>query len=210
MAAPDSIRRRFLAALSGADPASLSVSSQSTPNYMALAERVHNGDPAAEEEFDRLFRRKVFIMMLARTRDVEAARELAQDVLLAALRALQNGQVRQVERLGAFIHGTARNIVNNYLRTRARQPQTDALPPDLAAGENDGSCETSERIELVRREVEGLDSTDRDIFLKTLVEGFKPGEIARELGLSSEFVRKRKSRAIRKVIDRIRKKMSRK
>jgi DNA-directed RNA polymerase specialized sigma24 family protein len=40
--------------------------------------------------------------------------------------------------------------------------------------------------------------------MRTLVEGEKPGEIAQQLGLSSEVVRQRKSRAVKKVSEYIR------
>lgn len=48
-----------------------------------------------------------------------------------------------------------------------------------------------------------LDPTDRTILLRTLLEGLKPGEIARDLGVSSEVVRTRKSRALKKVIEHV-------
>ena len=38
----------------------------------------------------------------------------------------------------------------------------------------------------------------------TLVDGLKPGEIAAELGLTSEVVRTRKLRAIKKITDFVR------
>jgi len=43
----------------------------------------------------------------------------------------------------------------------------------------------------------------------TLVEGRKPGEIAAALGLTAEVVRMRKSRAVKKVADLVKKKMLR-
>ena len=44
-----------------------------------------------------------------------------------------------------------------------------------------------------------IESNDRAILLMTLVEGLKPGIIARRLGVSSEVVRTRKSRAIKRI-----------
>ena len=58
---------------------------------------------------------------------------------------------------------------------------------------------------LVRRALGILDPTDRRILLMTLVEGLKPGEIGVRLGLTSEVVRARKSRALKKTIDRVKK-----
>lgn len=175
----------------------------------ALTERIRKGDESAEEQFVQIFRERIFVMLLARTRDAESSRELTQEVLAAVLRALRNGRVQQPERLAAFVHGTAQNLVNNYLRGRAQRPQEVPLRPDLAVTTPCSGIEASERLSLVRQALERLDATDRRILLMTLVEGLKPGEIAQELGLKAELVRQRKSRAIKKVIERLRK-MSRK
>lgn len=174
-----------------------------------LAERIHNGDPVAEDELARLFRNKVLVMMLARTRDPEAARELTQDVLFAVLRALRDGQMHEADRLAAFVHGTARNLANNFLRARSQRPEMQALTPDLPLAQSADDFEHRERVSLVRRALERLDATDQKILLATLVEGLKPGEIASQLGLTSEVVRQRKSRAVRKVVELL-KKLSRK
>jgi RNA polymerase sigma factor (sigma-70 family) len=61
----------------------------------------------------------------------------------------------------------------------------------------------------VHQALERLGQEDRNILLMTLVEGCKPGEIAAKLGLSSEVVRTRKVRALKKVTDLIEKRLSR-
>ena len=86
----------------------------------SLAERVRGHEPSAEEELVRLFADRVSVLALARTRDRELARDLTQDVMLAVVLALRNGHLREAERLAAFVYGTARNVINNYLRTRSR------------------------------------------------------------------------------------------
>ena len=177
----------------------------STQEQVSLAERIRQGDSSAENEFVRLYGDRVFVMVLARTRDPEAARDLRQEVLMAVLRALRNGQVREAERLAAFVHGTARNLLSNYWRARALQPKEEALSSKLLLVEPGNEFETLERVNLVRQVLERLDSTDRKILLMTMVEGLKPGEIANRLNLTPEVVRQRKSRSIKKVIEHIRK-----
>ena len=65
---------------------------------------------------------RVRIMMVVRLRDAETARELTQDAMLAVWRGVRDGQLRNPERLAAFVHGVARNILNNYIRAHAGQP----------------------------------------------------------------------------------------
>ena len=185
---------------SGASRALLTPQQQSS-----LAERIRSREPSAEEELVRLFGDRVMFLVLARTRDREAARDVAQDVMLAVVRALRNGQLA-----GAGTTGGVR------LRHRAQfdqQPSAHPQPPAerrssrgaLHLASTPEPVETSERIALVRRALGALDPTDRKILLLTLVEGLKPGEIAARLGLTSEVVRTRKSRALKKTIERVKK-----
>jgi RNA polymerase sigma factor (sigma-70 family) len=167
-----------------------------------LAEGIRSREPSAEEELVRLFSDRVLFLALARTRDPDAARDLKQDVMLAVVRALRNGQLREAERLAAFVYGIARNLINNYLRARSRLRE-DPLDDALALPSPPEPIENSERGNLVRRALGALDATDRKILLLTLVEGLKPGEIALRLGLTSTVVRARKSRALKKTIERV-------
>jgi RNA polymerase sigma factor (sigma-70 family) len=168
-----------------------------------LAERIRSHQPAAEEELVRLFADRVSVLALARTRDRELARDLTQDVMLAVVLALRNGHLREAERLAAFVYGTARNVINNYLRTRSRAPRIDPLDVEVEAATTPDPVEESERADLVRRALAILDATDRQILRLTLTEGLKPGEIAARLGLTSEVIRTRKSRALKKTVERM-------
>jgi RNA polymerase sigma-70 factor (ECF subfamily) len=174
-----------------------------------LADRIRTGEPAAEDELVRLFSRRIAFLVRARTGNVEAVPDLTQDVMLAVVLALRRGQLREGERLAAFVYGTARNLINNYLRTRSRLPAEEPIDPDVHLANVLDPNENNERIALVRQALADLSSIDRTILLMTLVEGLKPGEIAGRLGMTSEVVRARKSRALKKTTDRV-KKLSRK
>src|SRR5262245_51512134 len=116
-----------------------------------LAERIPTGDPTAEDEFARLSRDKVFVVLLPRIHDPEAARELTQDVLLAALRALRDGRMHEADRLAAFVHGTARNLANNFLRARRQRPDSEPVTPELLLTQSAYGFGRRERLSLVRR-----------------------------------------------------------
>lgn len=87
-----------------------------------LVERIRQGDEVAETEFVRRFTQRIFVMSFVRTRDREAARDLVQEVLMAVIGALRKGQLQNPERLPAFVHGTARNLINNQLRSARQRP----------------------------------------------------------------------------------------
>src|SRR5262245_21068187 len=133
----------------------------------SLAERVGRGDTAAEETVVALFHERVRLMALSRTRVPEVAEEVAQDVLVAVITALRNGQLREGERLTAFVYGAARNYVNDYFRISARRPQPCPLEPEHAVVEGD-PLEASERQAVVRSALKTLKPADRQILLLTL------------------------------------------
>lgn len=184
-------------------------SATSAGELARLAERIRQGDASAETELVHEFTHRIFVMGVVRTRDREAARELVQDVLMAVIGALRKGQLKDPEKLAAFVHGTARNLINNQLRSESQRPPLEPLPEDLARASLVERLEDAERVRLVHQALERLGQEDRKILLMTLVQGHKPGEIATALGLTSEVVRTRKLRALKKVTDLIKKKMSR-
>ena len=174
---------------------------------LSLVDRIRQGDAVAEEEVVRLFSERIRLMALARTRNSDAARDLTQEVLMSVVSALRRGQLREAEKLGAFIHGTARNIINGYFRSRSQQPEHEPLSSEdvLCDVDHEREYELSQRIGFVRQALSRLDLTDRRILLMTLVDGLKPGEIGFALGLTSEVVRARKSRAVKRVVERVQK-----
>lgn len=170
-----------------------------------LAERVRNGEPSAEEELVHIFRDRIAFVVGMRTHGADVVQDLTQEILLAIVLALRDGHLREPERLVAFVYGTARNLINNYLRARSRLPKEDPIDEGRQMAQIQDPLEDTERNGLVRRALVSLDSTDRHILLLTLVNGLKSGEIAERLGLTSEVVRARKCRALKKMVERVKK-----
>ena len=164
-----------------------------------LAARIRAGDRLAEEEFCKTYQRGVLLLATARTRDREAARDLTQDILMAALKALRQGQLHDPEKLGAFVNGTARNLVNNYLRSKARWGESDLESVPEPSTDPVEDLESADWRRRISREVESFGPTDQQILLLTLVDGHSLLEVAKRLELSHDAVRARRSRMIRKI-----------
>jgi RNA polymerase sigma-70 factor, ECF subfamily len=169
------------------------------PIEQSLAARIRNGDSRAEEELVHTYRRAVLLIAAVRTRDPDCAKDLAQEVLLAVLKALRAGQIRDGERLSAFVQGTARNLINNYLRSRSRHPTVDIETVDPPSADPVESLEASERQRLMRQELAKYSVTDQKILMLSLVDGHPLSVVAERLNLSHDAVRARKSRLIRKI-----------
>jgi RNA polymerase sigma factor (sigma-70 family) len=163
-----------------------------------LAQRILAGDRSAEDELVSTYRRGVFVIAVARTRDREAAHDLTQEIFIAILKALRDGQLRESDKLAAFIQGTARNLINNYLRAKVRRAEVE-LDDEAYSSDPVEELESLERQRLVRRELQSFSITDQQILLLSLVDGHSLAEVAQRLNLSHDAVRARKSRAVRKI-----------
>ena len=168
----------------------------------ALAERIRFGDPGAEDELVSTYWRGVLLIATIRTRDRDLAHDLAQEILIAVLTALRKGQLRDPSKLPAFIQGTARNLINNYLCSRARRAECELNPDVVAAINPVETQELAERQRLVRQELASFSAIDQQILLLSLVDGHSLAEVAQRLNMSHEAVRARKSRAVKKIIKR--------
>ena len=164
-----------------------------------LVQRIRSGDPAAEEELVKNFRRGVLIIATVRTRDREAAQDLAQEVLIAVLKALRDGQLRESQKLAAFIQGTARNVINNYLRLRSRRPESDLESIEEPSTDPVEELESADRRRRIRQELENFSPVDQQILLLSLIDGHSLLEVAERCNMSHEAVRARRSRMIRKI-----------
>ena len=164
-----------------------------------LVGRIRSGDRLAEEELVVTYQRGIFAIAVARTRDREAARDLAQDVVIAVLKSLREGQLRESEKLVAFIQGTARNLINNFLRKRGNRPEVELAADELPAADAVEQLESAERRSLVQRELQSFTIADQQILLLSLVDGHSLAEIAQRLNMSHDAVRARKSRMLRKI-----------
>ncbi len=170
-----------------------------------LALRLQAGDAASEDELARLFYPHLLAMAASRLNDRETAREIAQEAVLGVLSALRTGRLREPERLPAFVVGTGRNLINNYLRQKVQRPEPvtlgfeeSAIPnPDPPVGED--TLEKEEQRDIVFDALRKLKQVDRRILYLTLAQGLKPQEIALEMGLKPETIRLRKSRALKRV-----------
>ena len=168
-----------------------------------LVARIRAGDPAAEARVVELFSTAIRTMARVRTRGAVDQQDVCQDVLVAVITGLRRGQLREVDRLGAFIAGVARNVINNALRarqTRSAEPLDEA---DVAVADLRDEIARRDRARMLRTALTEVGEADRQILVLTLVHGLKSGEVATRLGLDDQVVRARKSRAIRRLTERL-------
>ena len=165
-----------------------------------LVGRIREGDKQAETRLVELFSRPVRVMVRVRAGRRLEEEDLAQEVLIAAISAIRRGQPRDVDRLGAFVAGIARNVINNRLRSARGAPleplggHEEAVVADLRQ-----EVALRERAAMVRQALGDLSAEDRRILMLTVVNGLRSSQIAEQMGVSDEVVRARKSRALKRL-----------
>ena len=118
---------------------------------------------------------------------------------MAAITALREGQLRDADKLGAFVSGIARNLVNNYLRSKVRRAESELEPQAEPSADPVYDLEWADKRRRIEQELQSFSSTDQAILLLTLINGYSLLEVAKRLQLSHDAVRARRSRMIRKL-----------
>lgn len=153
------------------------------------------------EEVYREFYPRVYRFVLSKIGDIEAAEDLAQEVMVAALRNYASYDPKRSS-LATWVFVIARNRLKNYYRDRRVAESIDAKEGfDLPSGEElqDEAVAFQEQRDLIRRALDELEERDRII-----VEGFflfdkTNVEIAEELGITANNVGVAKKRALAKL-----------
>ncbi len=162
-----------------------------------LLERCRRGDDLAWEALVRTYQSSVYAVTRYYLRDVEEARDVAQDVF-----------VRLYERLDSFAGGdtfkawllrmTRNACIDRLRRIKARPPAADVpLEDAMLAGDDDPeqNAATAARNRLLRRAVAELSASHREVLMLKEIQGLKLEEVAALLALPLGTVKSRSNRA---------------
>lgn len=130
--------------------------------------------------------------------DVDEARDVVQETLARALAALRDNRIPPSVPIEAFVYGIARHVIADVRRRRMRDGVPTVDPgalhaPDLSP--LDALIQREER-DLVARALSALPPADRDLLERCFVGGERVAAIAAQLGQPADRIRKRKSRAL--------------
>jgi RNA polymerase sigma-70 factor, ECF subfamily len=163
---------------------------------------VQAGDLAALDRISRCYGAHLLAVGRRVCRDDERARDAVQDALLAAGQHLD--QFRGDGSVEGWLVGMVANACRSWRRGRKDDPAWNAplddQEPACGGGERpDDGAARSELAAALRGALLELPAIDRAILLLTQVDGWRPGEVARQLDLSPESVRARLSRTRRRL-----------
>jgi RNA polymerase sigma factor (sigma-70 family) len=145
--------------------------------------------------------RLVFGVALARCQDPSLAEDLAQEAFVTAWRDLD--RLRDVDRVGPWVAGIARNLASSASRDRARRQPDSLVPPPALAEVPTPEDEVLEREdrELLRRALADVPEAHREALVRYYLEGESIAAIAEALGIREDLVKQRLSRGRRALRD---------
>lgn len=149
----------------------------------------------AEAELYRRFAPRVRLYGLRHLRDDEAARDLAQHVLLMTIQKLREGAVRAADEIGSFILGTSRTVVIDVKR---REQRRSALRDTFLSRDASVLPQGDAHLDLDRLDscLSQLPDRERAVVLMTFYGDRQATDVAQELGLTGGNVRVIRHRAL--------------
>jgi RNA polymerase sigma-70 factor, ECF subfamily len=159
-------------------------------NAADLVRRIRAGDRQAEAELVQRYSRGVTMMVRREARNLAVSDDLYQETFRIAIEKVRQGDLRESEKLAAFICSVARNLAVEYYRRAARHESltetAEADRPHYFAPNQLDALLQQEKADIVRQVINEL-PTDRDrqlVFRFYIAEDDKE-KICADLGLSS-------------------------
>ncbi|HEY7480123.1 MAG TPA: sigma-70 family RNA polymerase sigma factor [Gemmatimonadales bacterium] len=160
--------------------------------------------PVDESECVRRFWERIRLFALRRTGDRVAAEDIAQETLRRVLQALREGRVANLVALPSFVFQTALHVCQHHNRSAGREGR--ALLRLHRGAEDPGrggdplhTLISEERRADVRRALETLEPSDRDLMRMLYYDQLDSAEAARRLGITTGALRVRKHRALERL-----------
>lgn len=144
------------------------------------------------------------LIALRSLNDADAAEEVVQETLLRGMQAIAAGRFHDHGSVGAYFRGICRHVVVDRVRKSHRTTSLDALPEQADGNPSNDALQTlvsREQKQRVIRALAELPAREFECLRMSFYEGLKPGEIAKRLGEPGPRIRKRLSRALKKLRD---------
>ena len=131
--------------------------------------------------------------------DAQAAEDIAQEAMLAAVRSIDGFDRRRPFR--PWLHRIVVNRSLDWLRARARRPEVSVeMAVEVAGAASPASDSLSDEL---MRALAALDPDERALIVMRHLLGYRSPELARMLGLPAGTIRTRLARALTRVRDQL-------
>jgi len=171
---------------------------KASPSFEAeLVAKIQGGQTEAEAELYDKYAARVYYVALRQTRSPQDAEDVRAETFFRVLEAIRGNHLRSPSSVAAFILGTARNVLHEFMR-RSQADGTDqsrAREPSVPSHEH--LFVDSEVRSAIEQTIARLKPRERDLLRLYYYEELPRNEIARLTGIAEERVRLVKSRALK-------------
>jgi RNA polymerase sigma factor (sigma-70 family) len=189
------------------------VPTESSREWKQLFDAIAAGDEAAGEVLYRRFARVQ--SFFARRLPPDESEDRFHDVMLAVLRAVRLGSIREPDKLRAYVWATAQRILVTRLssliseRESTSEVRMDALQVHDLGPDPEAAAIRQENREIALRVLAALPPRHREVLIRYYLIG-QPSELIRsEMGLTQTQYRLTKSKAKGKLISRLHRQLAR-
>ena len=135
---------------------------------------------------------------LRHLRDEDAARDLAQQVMLLAIEKLRSGAIREPDQIASFVLGASRTMAKDLKRRewrREKRREAFMAPEPVEAPFEDNALD----VDHLERCLARLAERERMVVLLTFYAEKSATEVGQELGVKEGHVRVIRHRAIERL-----------
>ena len=152
--------------------------------------RLRERDSVTETHFVAYFGDLLRIKLRSRVFSAHAVEDVQQETFSRVITAVRGGEIRQPDRLGAFVNSVCNNVRLELYRDITRNQHLDADSVEVADPNADLEEKVlrQERAEMVRQVLEKLSPRDNNILRAVLDERDKD-EICKEFGVDRGYLR---------------------
>jgi RNA polymerase sigma-70 factor, ECF subfamily len=154
--------------------------------------RLQERDPPTEAHFVSYFRDLLQIKLRSRLGSRQAIEDIQQETFTRVLTAVRSeAGIREPERLGAFVNSVCNNVLLEFYRASARDPQDQSEPSDRPDKTLDleGFLVSKQVCERVREVLDRLSEKDRKLLRAVFLEEEDKDHVCREFGVDRDYLR---------------------
>jgi RNA polymerase sigma-70 factor, ECF subfamily len=158
----------------------------------AYFRRLQERDPPTEAHFVGYFRDLLQIKLRSRLSSRQAIEDIQQETFARVLSAVRSqAGIREPERLGAYVNSVCNNVLLEFYRASARNPQDQSEPPDRPDKgiDLDGFLVTKQTCERVREVLNQLSEKDRRLLRAVFLEEEDKDQVCRDFGVDRDYLR---------------------
>jgi len=155
-------------------------------------DRLRSGDPRTQAHFFAYFSRLMQLKLRARLRTVQEVEDVKQETFARVFTALQNGKIRQPDRLGPFVNSMCTNVLREQYRSNSKVTSIDDEVaneiPDRTVNV-EGVVAARQMEQKIREILDQMSERDRRILRAVFLEEQDKDDVCRDFGVDRDYLR---------------------